>query len=66
MLFELCTLMTGYYCTVPRQGYLAASPRGLLYLDLEDDWVLRLQEEMARCWTSVHLSIVYSFVSWTH
>ena len=30
------------------EGHLAATARGLLYLDLDDRWVLNLQEELAR------------------
>ena len=30
------------------EGHLAATARGLLYLDLDDRWVLNMQEELAR------------------
>ena len=47
-------------------GYLAATPTGLLYLDLEDTWVTSVQEEMAR-WVERGLgrSSVHGHGLWT-
>ena len=33
---------------LPTHGYLAATSRGLLYLDLDDTWIFNLQEELGR------------------
>ena len=33
---------------LPTHGNLAATSRGLLYLDLDDRWVFYLQQELAR------------------
>ena len=33
---------------LPTHGHLAATSRGLLYLDLDDRWIFNLQQELAR------------------
>ena len=45
------------------EGHLAATARGLLYLDLDDRWVLNMQEELARltktCSNDEKLSLIH-------